>query len=686
MPKPRSQKPQVQPAFHDRAARPWIPALIVVLAGAAVYANALGGPFLLDDTRSIEQNESIRQADSVMSILHPPRQSPVTGRPIANLTLALNYAAGGLKVEGYHAVNIAIHILAAIALFGVLRHTFARTNGSLPAGPLALASALVWLVHPINSETVNYVTQRTESLMGLFFLLALYCAIRALEASSKRMWMACAGLSAYCAVGSKETALVLPLVVALWDRAFAFPTLRDAWSQRWRVYAMLAASWLLFALFAPELPFFAEHGFEQQVSRWTYLLNQGPAIAQYLKLTVWPWPLVFDYGAPSPVSLGTMWPGLLLVAVLLAAAIVALVRWPRLGFWGAWFFITLAPASSFIPIPTEVAADRRMYLPLVAVIALAAVALWNLLGGPVRPARRLAWASPVVIIVALGAMTARRNVDYQTALAIWQTSLDRWPQPRARENLSIALRDAGRMEESIAQLEIAAPDSPRARLALASAMLERGALTTAIAHFRQYVNENPRSREIIPARQEFALALMRAGDLTGAIAQLEAVTKQLPEYARGHVALADARLQANDIPGAVADYRRALEVQPDNVMALSSLGFLRAQAGDAQEAMTLLKRAVALEPRALPPRRQIARMLLAQGRFDEMASEARVLAAMAPADPESHNLLGIALASSGQFGEAQTQFEEALRLDPASDARANLARLKALARRGPARE
>jgi protein O-mannosyl-transferase len=695
----------------------WLPLLLIVVVGAALYANALHGPFLLDDQRSIDENESVRQPGSIGAILHPPGQSPMTGRPIANLSLALNYAVGGLQVEGYHAVNIGIHILAALALFGVLRRTFARMSyfrprpevtgqvaatiraGDGPRGfwlqpvgtgadALALICALIWLVHPLNSEAVNYVTQRTETLMGLFFLLTLYAAIRALDARAPRKWMALAGVMAYCAVGSKETALTLPLILVLWDRAFAFPTLRDAWKQRWRLYGMVAASWLLFALFAPDLPFFAENGFEQQVSRWTYLLNQGPAIAQYLKLTLWPGALVFDYGAPLPVSLGTMWPGLLLVAVLLAVTVIALVRWPAVGFWGAWFFITLAPASSIIPIPTEVAAERRMYLPLIALVVLAATGVHRLMAkAGERRAAPIGVAVVGVVLITLGALTIRRNIEYQSALTIWQTSLDRWPQPRAREHLSMALRDAGRIEESIAQLKIAAPDSANARLAFASALLERGELAQAIAHFRQYVRDNPNSRNILMAREEFALALMRAGDTAGAVEQLEAVTKQVPEYARGHVMLADARLQANDVAGATLAYRRAVELQPNNVLALANLGLLRAQAGDVKEAMTLLRRAVTLEPRALPPRRQIVRLLLAQGRYEETASEARVLAAMAPDDPEAHNLLGIALASSGQFAPAQEQFETVVRLDPSNrDARANLARLKALAPRAPARE
>lgn len=670
--------------MHDRPSRAWLAPLLIVIVGVAVYANALGGPFLLDDHRTLDENESIRQLASIGAVLHPPAQSPVTGRPLVNLTFALNYAGGGLSVAGYHAVNIGIHILAALALIGVLRWTFARTaalRNDAAGISLPLVCALVWLVHPLNSEAVNYVTQRTESLMGLFYLLALYAAIRAAAPTARRRWTSIAVIAAFCAVASKETALTLPLVIVFWDRAFVFSSLRDAWMQRWRLYTMVTASWLLFAVFARELPFFAEGGFAQHVSRWTYLLSQGPMIAQYLKLTAWPWPLVFDYGAPAAVTLAAVWLLLLLVLVLLAATIVALARWPSLGFWGAWFFITLAPASSLIPIPTEVGAERRMYLPLIAIIALVAIAGRRLTLPLVR--RTVA----IGLVIALGALTIRRNVDYQSGLAIWQTSLDRWPQVRAHEHLSMFLRDAGRIDDSIAELKIAAPASANARHALASALLERGDVAGSIAEFRRFVADDPHNKDIVSAREEFALALLRAGDAAGAVNQLREVTRTMPQYASGYLGLADALMQTRDVAGAVAAYRRVLQLQPDNVIALANLGLILSGGGEHTESMTLLRRAVTLEPRALAPRKQIVRLLLAEGRYDEMAAEARTLTSMAPGDVEGHNLLGVALASSRQFAAAREQFELVLRLDPSNqDARANLARVTALALPAQGRE
>lgn len=659
-----------------------------MIAGLAVYANSLHGPMLLDDHRSIEANTSIRELWPLTAVLHPPLQNPVTGRPIVNLSFALNYALGGLAVEGYHLWNIAVHVLAALLLLGVLRRTFARApllgSDAGTSDGLALVCALAWALHPLNTEAVNYLTQRTESMMGLFYLLTLYAAIRALQTDRwgqggvrPRRWELLAGVAALCGVASKESTLTVPLVVMLWDRIFAFPTFREAWTQRRRLYGIVAASWLLFAYFARELPFFSATGFEEQVSRWTYLLNQAPIVTQYLGLSVWPHGLIFDYGTPLPVTLGAVWPGLTLVAVLLGLTAAALVRVPALGFWGAWFFITLAPASSLIPIPTEVGAERRMYLPLISVIVvlvtLGAAVLRRVTPATLRT--RVAGATATVMLLALALVTVQRNDEYRTGLGIWQTVLDRRPHARAHEHLSMYLRDTGKIDESVAHLRIAAPGSTNARHALASALLERGDVAGSVTEFREFVRLKPRDPHIIEAREEFAAALVQAGDIGGAVAQWRAVVAAAPGYARGHVGLADALSASKDPTGAQAEYREALRLQPGHLIALINLGTLLASTGETDEAVAMLRHALQVEPRALTPRRQIMAILLAQRRFGDLESETRTLLSLVPDDADGHNILGVALASQGRFGPASEQFARALQLSPTHrDARENMAR------------
>ena len=129
--------------------------------------------------------------------------NPITRRPVVNLTLAVNYAIGGLDVRGFHVGNLLIHLLAALTLYGIVRRTLLspllKERFGHAASALALAAALIWSVHPLQTEAVTYLTQRTESLMGLFFLLTLYGAIRA--ASSPHPWKWYAATVAACALG-----------------------------------------------------------------------------------------------------------------------------------------------------------------------------------------------------------------------------------------------------------------------------------------------------------------------------------------------------------------------------------------------------------------------------------------------------------------------------------------------------
>src|SRR5215510_7783301 len=144
---------------------------------------------------------------------------------------------------------------------------------------------------------------------------------------------------------------------------------------------------------------------------------------------------------------------------------------PRVGFWEAWVFILLAPSSSVVPISAEVGAERRMYLPLAGVIVLLVIAAATLAGRFVRaPAvrRQLSWAGAIVLLAAFSAATMVRNLEYRSSLSIWQTVIDRRPQWRAHEHLSMHLSDAGRLDESIAELRISAKESPNSRHALAA--------------------------------------------------------------------------------------------------------------------------------------------------------------------------------------------------------------------------
>lgn len=222
-------------------ARKLVP-LLLVIAGILAYHNSLFTPFVFDDSVSITLNRTIRHLWPVWEALLPPHRTglPVEGRPVVNFTLAVNYALGGVTPWGYHALNLAIHILAGLTLFGIARRTLLRPAMSgrfgAEATSLALAIALLWTVHPLQTEAVTYVVQRAESLMGLFYLLTMYCFIRGVESRWPGRWYALSVAACLLGMGSREVMVSAPLMVLFYDRTFVAGSFPEAWKRRWWLY------------------------------------------------------------------------------------------------------------------------------------------------------------------------------------------------------------------------------------------------------------------------------------------------------------------------------------------------------------------------------------------------------------------------------------------------------------------
>jgi len=332
---------------------------------------------MFDDELSVVRNPQIRELWTGRVFI-TPANTAVAGRPLVNLSFAVNYALGKLNVRGYHLANLVFHLACGVLLFGLVRRTFEipalRAALGNRSADLAFAVALLWTVHPLNSEVVDYVTERTESMMALCYLLTLYASQRALGSSSPARWCAIAVLACAAGMGCKESMVTAPLMVLIYDRVFIFGSIRQAWRTRWRFYGSLAATWLLLAALVVSQGQAASGGFATaHVSPWSYLLNQTVMVTHYLRLAVWPQALVLYYGWAHPVTPEAVWPYTLFIVLLLSATLVVFLRHPRIGFLGVWVFLTLAPTSSLLPIPTEVGAERRMYLPLMGLVTLAVI-------------------------------------------------------------------------------------------------------------------------------------------------------------------------------------------------------------------------------------------------------------------------------------------------------------------------
>jgi tetratricopeptide (TPR) repeat protein len=648
-------------------------ALLVVAAGLLAYHNSYTGPFIFDDVAAIKDNPTIRHLWPIWQTLSPPHTGGATveGRPLVNLSFAINHALGGYNVGGYHALNLTIHILAALTLFGIVRRTLLqpRLRGEFGAAAngLALATAALWTVHPLQTESVTYIVQRAESLMGLFYLLTLYCFIRAAELPRPRAWYGLCVSACALGMASKEVMASAPLMVLLYDRTFLSGSLREAWRRRRPLYLALASTWILLGylvFFTGSFHTAAVVARSNGIAWWEYLLTEPGVVIHYLRLSVWPHPLCFDdYGWPTARTWTSILPPALVTAILLGASVGAWKTNSVWGFLSAWFFLILAPSSSFIPTDSP-AYEHRMYLPLAAVLMLGVLGIHalverrtvvvvpggfmrirDIVGGQHKTWKLVACGAAGMVVLVLTILTIQRNNDYRSEFSIWQDTVVKCPQnPRAHSNLGLALFRLGRTTEGIAHYEQALrimPDSAEAHNNLGIALKDQGKLPEAIAHYEQALRIKP---EYAEAHNNLGNVFSQEGQVSDAIGHYEQALRIEPEYAEAHNNLGNIFLQEGQVSDAIGHYEQALRIKPEYAEAHNNLGLALAALGRLQEAMGHWEHALQIKP--------------------DFA--------------EAHYNLGLALVGLGRPQEAMGHWQQALRIKPDfTQAQNALARLQA---------
>ena len=619
--------------MHPAPALPWyrspaFAALVLVAAGALAYLNSFAGPFVFDDEPSIVHNPTIRSLGTAWG---PPAGGGLTisGRPVLNFTLALNYALAGEAVGGYHAINLLIHLAGGLTLYGLIRRTLRQpllaARFGRDADLIALAAAGLWILHPLQTAAVTYVVQRAESLCALFYLLTLYACARRAEPAAGRGWTVVAGFTCLLGMGTKEVMVTAPVLAFLYDRTFIAGSFGAAWRARRGLYLTLAGTWLLLLALVLATDGRGETaGFGTAITPLAYGLTQIKAVAHYLRLAVWPAPLVLDYGTPVV----TTWTVVLLPALVVIPLAVASawhgLRGHPVGFCGLAFFLVLAPSSSVVPVATQTMAEHRVYLPLAALTILVALAASRWLG-------RRGLAALAVIAVAFGFLTAQRNRDYASAIGLYEDTLAKVPDnARARALLAEYYVRAGRISDARRALEQAVATQPRVpemHNNLGNLCLRQGDLEAAIRHFEQALALKPEDPEFT---NNLGNALVRAGRMDDGIAHLGVAVRLAPAMAAPASNLASAYAQAGRTEEAVRLLRRLIEHHPTDASAHNLLGHVLQSAGLRTDGIQHLREAVRL----------------------------------APGNADYHNQLGAALGRAGQVREALAEFEAALRIDP----------------------
>ncbi len=593
--------------------RCWLAATVLAVGIGLVYLPAIRVPFVFDDSATVVENASITKLWPLIGTAENPGPlnaspgTPTAGRPLVNLSLAINYHFGGLNPVGYHVFSIAIHFLTSLLLYAILCRTlvlpyFAGRFAAV-ARWLALAVAILWALHPLQTEAVIYATQRSELLMAFFYLATLYCGLRywsalspplplplgegrgegALERDSQlqhsTVWLTLATIACLCGMASKEVMVSAPLMVLLFERTFVAGSLAAALRRSWPLYVGLAATWLLLLFLRLGLPHSEAAGFGLGVPAISYWLTQSKIFLMYLKLAVWPWPLLIHYQLPYLNTFSAAWMYVLPVLLLGIVTLVLLWRNHPLGYLGTWVFAILSP-TSIIPIIIEMAAERRMYLPLASLVALFVIGAYLLFqhmsSRPVAVMyQRLEVRSPIAavmtafvlfLVLACALRSAERLAEYESKLGLWEQVLRFQPQnPVAHVSIGHELEEAGEFSaaaEHYRQAIRTAADPALAHFELGVALLKQGTHAEAVTEFEKAARLQPDNSLI---RNNLAAALYMAGRYREAVAACRAALDLQPKSWWCHNHLGMALKNVGDYSEAIASFERAVELKPDEL-------------------------------------------------------------------------------------------------------------------------
>jgi protein O-mannosyl-transferase len=682
--------------------RSWTaPGLLVVMVLLA-YAGSINAPFVYDDTLAIPENQTIRSLWPLKDVLWPQLEGGVTvsGRPVLNLSFAINHAISGTNVWSYHVFNILVHAASACLLFGLTRRTFVLWRPRLGAASLnlGLGVAALWSLHPLLTQAVTYTVQRAESLMGFFYLLTLYSFVRGaiVDSTGRRggsRWFILSVAACVLGMGTKEVMASAPLIVLLYDRTFLAGSFFAAWRSRRGYYACLAGTWLVLA--ALVLSTGGNRGgtvgLGTGLPLWAYPFTQFQAISRYLGLAVWPHPLVFEYGTFWVKRAGDFLPHLLLVLPLLGGTILGLRRWPAVGFCGAWFFLILAP-TSLAPGTIQMIVEHRMYLPLAAIVALAMYAAHRCLG-------RGGMSIALVASLALGILTYRRNHDYRSHLALWSDTVAKRPQnSRAHDGLAEAFTELGRLndalahrreavrlkpdestyhynlaltlgatnqrEEALREYERAlqlAPAEARTHNNLAILHGEMHNEPAALAHYAEAVRLKPREPLY---HYNHGVALLRNGQPADAATSFETAIQLRAEYPEAQFNLATAYVRLDRLDAALSHYAEAVRLKPADADYGTTFGGALLAARRPADALAEFRRVLAARPDAIEAALGVANALSALRRTNEAVTQYQAVLQREPAHGVAHFKLGNALLDLDQVARAAEHYTAALRITP----------------------
>lgn len=590
---------------------PWrlISVIFICLVGAIAYSNSFDCSLHFDDIPYIAENITIRNLSNVTAWWNF-----VPSRPIGTLSFALDYHFHRLDVWGYHLVNLAIHIVNAVLVWWLVLLTMATPVMKVQPisrhkGAMALFTALLFVSHPLATQSVTYIVQRLASLATLFYLLslALYVKGRLGEGNKDKLIIFSYAGSILCAILgmlTKEIVFTLPLALLLYEFSFIKT---NTWKIDLKdkgiyipiiILAIFIAIFFLnfsFGIFNP-IPPLLNQGYDSPITAGEYLLTQFSVILTYIRLFILPVNQNLDYDYPISHSL-LEWHalfGLLSLTGILIVGLLLFRRYRLISFGIIWFFLTLSVESSIIPISQNVIFEHRTYLPSIGFFLVLTGVVFYFIWDQYRQ----------VSVGALGLLILTNTVLTYERNGVWKSEYTLW---------------ADCLKKS--------PNKPRPLNAYGKAIADAGNVSEALRYYNRAIEMNPR---FFIAYENRGNAKAKLGDYGGAIADYEETLRINPYHADGHYNLGNALAHEGKMREAVAQFKEAVRIRPRVAEYQNNLGYVLALLGKEDEAITHFREAIRLKP--------------------DLA--------------DAHNNLGSALLSRGEIDGAINSYRAALRINP----------------------
>jgi tetratricopeptide (TPR) repeat protein len=627
----------------------WLIGFLLIALTFLVYQPVWHAGFIWDDDTFLTKNPvfksvDFKSADCLYQVWFTT--STMDYYPMTFSLWCLEWRFWGNNPLGYHLVNVLLHGLSAVLLWRVFLRL--RNPGALVAGAL-------FALHPVNVESVAWISEGKNALC-MFFYVATLLAWLEFEESGRRRWYGLALAGFALSLLSKSAAAPLPVVLlglAWWRRK------RVEWKDVRQVvpFFVIAAAvcWVTVWFHYHRA---IGHDMVRTDGFWARLAGAGWVVWFYLYKAVLPLNLAFAYprwqidarNVSSYVPL-----------VLLAAAFVLCWRfwrgWGKPLFFGlAYFVVMLLPVLGFLNIyymRFSLVADHWQYFAIIGPIALVAAMIKR----PVAAA---------ALMLALGALTWKQCGMYTDLESLWRTSLRHNPNScMAHLNLGVICEQKGKIDEAMSQYQQALqinPDSVEARLDLGVDFLQQGKLDEAVSQFQNVLKISPDNAQ---ADNSLGDALLQKGKPDEAIAHFRHALQLDPRYAKAHNNLGDALLRKGQINEAIAQFQEAVEFNPDLAEAHDNLGNSFAQLGRMEDAIAQFRKAVQIKPDYEQAHLNLGNALLQEGKLEEAITHYERALQINPGYGKARSNLGSALLKKGNAAEAIAQFQQALQIDPA---------------------